>query len=310
MLCLKFSGNQLFEMKRTMKKSARVCRPRWLKLSAGFTLIELLVVIAIIAVLAAILLPALARAKMRALTSQCLANKRQIAIACSMYSNEFNEWLVPNALLGADAVYGWCNSNKGENWGSSTENTDPNPYLTNCLAPYVGNQVNVYKCPADNIPSDNGDRIRSISMNGNILGGLGSYYPYYTKSGTKLYAYYSYNMGWKIYYKTSDLKCPLPSDIWVFADEAMYSLNDGYLQLGLNSPNFPDVPGNYHGAVNCFSFADGHVESHRWQSTLIGVPYAKGVTGQNWPTGGGGKPLPLTDPDWNWFVAHSACRLF
>ena len=117
-----------------------------------------------------------------------------------------------------------------------------------------------------------------------------------------------YNAGWPVYRKVNDLKALPSADGWIFADESMWTLNDGYLQMGLNSPDFPDAPANYHGGVNCFSFADGHVESHKWQGSLMGVPYAKGATGTHWPTGAGLPALKASDPDWLWLKAHSSVK--
>jgi hypothetical protein len=137
-------------------------------------------------------------------------------------------------------------------------------------------------------------------MNGMMLGGLP------TAGESSLIAY---NSGWPVYYKTTDFIRIQPANAWIFSDESMTSLNDGYLQMGLNTPIFPDIPANYHGGSDCFSFADGHSETHKWKGGLIPIPYAYGVTEQTLGhTGGIVPPLGAQDPDWQWLVAHSSAK--
>ena len=120
-------------MKKDKLPSLRLDTPS----ASAFTLIELLVVIAIIAILAALLLPALAKAKIRAQIANCISNKHQIQVACAMYTGDFNDFLVPNAPISMTGALGWCNGQMDENWTTADANTNAADYTGNCLAPFV-----------------------------------------------------------------------------------------------------------------------------------------------------------------------------
>lgn len=260
---------------------------------AGFTLIELLVVIAIIAILAALLLPALSRAKLKARCAQCVNNLKQLQTGASMYQHDNNDFLIPNAPAGAPPDHEWCPS-VSLDWGGSPANNTPSLYYATLLAPYMGNQLGVYKCPCDTLVSFVGPRLRSYSMNGQMGAVYGN----------------PYNGTFKTYSKASDMTCPLPAGLFDFADENPESINDGYLEINpVPNGGFPDIPAAYMGHACGFSYADGHAVVHKWlTSTLIS------------PTPGNSAPL---DPpskliqhyapgnsgnvDWQWFQDQSTC---
>jgi prepilin-type N-terminal cleavage/methylation domain-containing protein/prepilin-type processing-associated H-X9-DG protein len=224
----------------------------------GFTLIELLVVIAIIAILAALLLPALGLAKQKAQLTKCISNLKQMQLAWLLYADDNDDTMVPAGPAAAPPNLVWVSSIYMD-WNTSPANNNVSLLKNTLLAPYCEKVTDIYKCAADKEKAKNGARLRSFSMNSQ-MGHIGGTDPFGAP-----YSPPNYNPGYRVFKKTSELEVWSPSDAFVFIEEHPDSINDGYFQISMTSTTFPDIIGSNHGGgAGVLSFADGHVEKHIW----------------------------------------------
>jgi prepilin-type N-terminal cleavage/methylation domain-containing protein/prepilin-type processing-associated H-X9-DG protein len=219
------------------------------RFACGFTLIELLVVIAIIAILAALILPALSSAKRKAQAVGCINNSRQLTLAWIYYSSDYNDGICPTA--GSEVA--------GPDWVEGETPDLTNDIINGLLFKFTAYNLGIYKCPADrrtiNWPSASGPpTVRSYSMNG-----------WMNNQNPQFLDVADYTM----FKKQTDILSS--SQIWLVMDENPGSINDGAMfeDAGSYPLQYIDIPACYHNNACGISFADGHSQIRRWSDPVL-----------------------------------------